>query len=217
MNTVLVVIDMQQAFVSHHDERYSQAINSVAREIRLARSRGEYIIFVEFFYRKDRQNHVPFITNKTNEELPSLQELIDLVEGYDKVLFVYKKTTDGGTEVVQALREYNLVSDTSSPSDIIRVCGAYTEYCVSETVQTMAMKLKYSRVILVKDALANHGGKTWNDSLAVNYMTSIENVLLEDGSCEPRAWHNNNVELENVSEYTGATAESYSASAPTLH
>lgn len=183
MSETLLVIDMQSAFVSHHNEAYSEAIKNTAREIKAARSRDEYIIFVEFFYSivgfDNVIEHRPFYSNRTNGQSPTLQELLDLVDGYDKKLFVYKSATDGGTEVVQAIRENYI------PAESIRVCGAYTAYCVSETVQTMALKLRDSRVKLVGDALASYAGKNypdWKIDPAITYLTSIDNVELHDAT-----------------------------------
>ncbi len=183
MSNVLLVIDMQESFVSHDNEAYSEAIKNTAREISAAKARDEHIVFVEFFYPISFGNvletHDPFYSNETNKRSPTLKELRDLVDGYEKTLFVYKMSTDGGTEVVQALRENNI------PATSIRVCGAYTAYCVSETVQTMALKLRDSRVKLVGDALASYAGRNypdWKIDPAITYLTSIDNVELHDAT-----------------------------------
>lgn len=172
MNETLIVIDIQNCFVNHSDPAYSCVIKNIIKEVKAAIQRQDYIIFVEYLITNTGISEKIIYRDKSNDQYPTLPELTTLVVGYDKVIYVFKRSTDGGSEVVQTLREKEI------PHEVLRVCGAYTGACVSETVQTLSIKLKNSEIKLVKNALASYAGDYWGQENAINYMISMENVKL---------------------------------------
>lgn len=168
MNEPLIVIDMQECFVwRNHNKEYDDAIDNVAREIKAAVGRNEYILFVEMYSRRHE-----IYSNRPCTGSPTLWELRELVRDYDKIIYVYKIGNDGGDEIIQTLIEKDI------PYTSIKVCGAYTDACVSETVQTLSIKLKENQIKLVKDAVVSYHGCNWGQEVSIAYMTSMGNVSL---------------------------------------
>ena len=176
---VLIVIDMQYCFVNHGNSAYSRAIRNVTKEIKAAISRNDYILFVE--YDREVANHTVYKNLDSERQItkfPTLQELRDLTRDYPNVIYVFKKSTDGGDEIIQTLIEKEISHDT------VRICGAYTQACVSETVQTLSFKLKNSQIYLVPDAMASYAGCEMAHNRAVTYMVSMRNVEINNKSIQ---------------------------------
>ncbi len=168
----LLVIDMQQSFIFRHEQfpRYGATIDAVKVEIEAAKKRGDFIVFVEFCTesrRKEKFNKYP------SRVAPTLQELTNLTINYFNKIFVYKKSCDGGAEVLSALKHYQI------PKRNIRVCGVYTNACVRETVRTIADGLEASTVSVVGHAVTSSGGDDWQHNNGLELLKQMsDNVVV---------------------------------------
>lgn len=140
----LVVIDMQTRFFDKECDEYQECIKNTAHQIALAKRRGDYILMVEF-----ENGHYKTYSKKTSTDSPSLPQLMKLLNGYDKVYHVFKEDQDGGLQVINILNKFKI------PRGRLRVCGVYAGWCVQKTVITLASKLKFSKIRLVKNAIAS--------------------------------------------------------------
>jgi len=108
--TPLIVIDMQPFF----SETADKCLAATLDQIRLAKQRKAPIMIVE--YRGCG---------------PSYKQLLDAVDGYDKVTFV-KKSSDGGGEPVM-----NAARANGFQLKKVRVVGVNRSWCVFSTVSEM--------------------------------------------------------------------------------
>jgi len=168
----LLVIDMQQSFIFRHEQfpRYGQTIDAVKEEIIAAKKREDFIVFVEFCTesrRKEKFNKYP------SRIAPTLGELTNLTINYFNKIFVYKKSCDGGAEVLSALKHYQI------PKKNIRVCGVYTNACVRETVKTIADNLSGSTLSVIGNAVTSSGGDDWQHDNGIHLLKKMnDNVVV---------------------------------------
>jgi nicotinamidase-related amidase len=127
---VLVVIDMQPYFESSQGER---VIANCQREIREARARKNYILFLEY------EN-----CGRTD------QRLLNLVQGYPHTSIVIKADDDGSEEITKELRYKNFRRTR------LRVCGVNTDICVFWTVVGLEVTMPNTQVEVVFDACDSH-------------------------------------------------------------
>lgn len=143
----LVVVDMQPFYTTN-----TATINNVAREVRLARKRGNHIIFL----------WVPYLSPMQDEPFrPTYPEILKEVEGYDRDKWqqVEKFSQDGSRNVL------SFCDRKGFPTKRFRVCGVNTDMCLLDTVTGL---LKSSNpavkaVAVVKNACHTTSPKTNND------------------------------------------------------
>lgn len=149
MNNTLVVIDMQDRFVNRGNAKYAECIDGVARQIVNAKRRNDHIIIVEF---DDKMANKTTFSKVGSKDWPTVGSINRLLQNYSKRHYVFKKTQDGGAEVLKTLRDKRIALGN------IRVAGVYASYCVEQTVQTLATTLKNSKINLIKDAISCYNG-----------------------------------------------------------
>jgi len=140
MSQPLIIIDAQDEFLD--TQHYTECIKEMSREIRLAKRRNDYILFVEYVNSRNR------IVNKKPSSVPTIPSLLSLVKNYKKVIYVYKDNNDGGTEVLHTLRSKRI------PRSNLRICGVYASFCVKDTAKTLAQELRQSKIYLMGKAIA---------------------------------------------------------------
>lgn len=124
----LVVVDMQPKF-----DTSNSVIDPVSEEIKRAMEIGAYVIFVEYY---DRREHM----QRTHKRL------IKLLKNYRKKCFVEKNQINGGTAVKEKLEEMNL------KFDLFRIVGVNFNACVKATAQGLASIFPESHVQVIKKA-----------------------------------------------------------------
>ena len=124
---ILLIIDMQPFFDAVNNNRI--LISNIVNEIKRAKQLHNQIMFVTY-----------------NGCGPIASALVNAVRNFEKVQFVTKDKTSGGTEVLFAIKKRKN----------LRVCGVETDVCVKHTVTDIAKKYpqKY-KIQLVKRCLAN--------------------------------------------------------------
>jgi len=153
--TTLCVVDMQPGF----NACYS-IVQETIREIRLAKRRGDGIVFVE-------------LNPQYNKE--TLSELKEAAHagGYEKIAYAKKTGGDGSAEFVDAAGAAGWF-----PLKRVRVCGVNRGACVIDTVRGLiGMISKNVRIELAYEATAP-GTKKWaaDDSWEKNqYQQMIDN------------------------------------------
>lgn len=162
----LVIIDMQDTFLSADEGNYySRCIKNVARQIKLAKRRGDHILVVEYVHGPHK-----VINKKSCATAPTTSSLNNLLKNYKNKVYVYKRDNDGGLEILQTLKSKKI------PHKNVRVCGVYANYCVRETVTTMAEKMNTTKIHLVKNAISCHEGRSDGKKDAIKNMTTFKNV-----------------------------------------
>lgn len=155
MPEALVIIDMQEHFINRkaHQDHYPLVIDNTIKQIALAIRRDAPIFFVE--YNCTARAKEKF--SKKPSDQPTLKELIDLTDGYDKRYFVYKKNLCGGHELLEAFDNYKVDRGR------IRVCGVYTTACVLSTVRTFMELSSVTKAKIVQNAVSNGSSEpSWN-------------------------------------------------------
>ena len=167
MSQPLIIIDAQHQFLD--TDHYNNCIKGIIKQIKLAKRRNDYIIFVEYVNSRKR------IINKQPSSDPTIQSILSQVSNYKKVLYVYKVDDNGGREVVHTLRKKRI------PRSNVRVCGAYASFCVAQTTDVMAKKLKRSKILLMKKAITCYEDNYRDKLNALTQLTfEHENVFIRN-------------------------------------
>lgn len=126
----LVVVDMQPNF-----SPAESVVAAVAREIMLARTNGQAIVFLE----------IPgWGWNDTYP--PTCGELTALVREYQRYCREYKTVSDGSIMVIDACQRRGFCSNR------FRVCGAFADACVRSTVQGLLSRAPEALIEVLEDA-----------------------------------------------------------------
>lgn len=147
MGDVLVVIDMQDAFISRRYSagysHYNSVIDSVSKQCVLAMKRRDPIVFVEY----DSYTALmrPY-SRSPNEYKPTLSELRRLTDNYNKRYFVFKNVPDGSKPITKLFRKEKLSQSS------IRICGVYTLACVISTLDGLLKSLPNSKFKVIRAA-----------------------------------------------------------------
>jgi len=168
----LIIIDMQPDFIYRHEQfpGYGKTIDAVKEEIVAAKKRNDYIVFVE--YCSESRSTRGMFNRFPSKHAPTLPELLDLTANYPNKVFAYKKTNDGGEEVVAALNYY-AISKLH-----LRVCGVYTNACVRSTVSTISDELPNSSIKVIKGATCAPQGDAWHQGYGLSMMKDLSNVWI---------------------------------------
>lgn len=128
----LVVVDVQPGFLDGRHEAFLQSVEGLILE---ARAAGGPIIFLEYEGRFG----------------PTYRQLQKLVEGYEeRSKRVTKGHWSGAREVTDTCNKYGF------GRGIFRVCGVYTDQCVSYTVKDLAAAFPRSLVEVVPAACRSY-------------------------------------------------------------
>lgn len=119
----LVLIDLQPCFDASNLKRIR---TTVQREIRLAKSRQQPIILVEF--------------DNGYEYFPTHSWLLESIQHYEHFHHITKKTDNGSAAVIDCI----VKNEYSMP---VRICGVNWEACVFETVIGLA---KHGKIEVIK-------------------------------------------------------------------
>ena len=111
----LVVIDMQRIF---NPANYEEVIEGVIKEIEYAKKKNAWIMFVEF-----------------NGFGRTKSKILKHTKEYKKKVKVIKKDQNGAFEIISKSKEKGI------PIKNLRVCGVYTNDCVSDTVLGLSNKI----------------------------------------------------------------------------
>jgi nicotinamidase-related amidase len=137
---MLIIIDMQYEF-KRSAEKVVEAVCEVAKE---AIAAHETIVLVEYACDLVWHGH------KEQEcECRTFDEIMAILNGYDKLVRVVKSTDGGGDEVIEAVESFPPVVD---------VCGVNTNACVRETVVRLATRVSDTEFVL----LVNACNSTWH-------------------------------------------------------
>ena len=122
----LVVVDMQDKFVA---SRASLVQESCKKAVAKAIKQKAHIVFVEF------ENYGP-----------TLPKLTKLTRNYKNVSYVSKRDWDGSSQTIEALTKLGIEHRT------FKVCGVYTECCVSATARGLADRIADAKVEVIRSA-----------------------------------------------------------------
>jgi nicotinamidase-related amidase len=122
----LVVVDMQYEFFAARNEKTQAACKkAIAKAIK-----SKYpIVFLEYVDRG-----------------PTLPSLTKLTRNYSKAFHVSKSEWDGSSETLRVLTN-NKISSSK-----FKICGVYTECCVSATAIGLADRLSSSKIEVLEKA-----------------------------------------------------------------
>lgn len=129
MSYVLLIVDMQPEFSAANGKR---VLNNCKRELRKAMIENASIIFLEYDG-----------CGTTNTDL------VDLVDGYNKVWFETKGDDDGSEEAEFVIRSHRC------SKTVIKVCGVNTDCCVRYTVQGLTARFTRATIDVISDACAS--------------------------------------------------------------
>jgi len=145
--STLVIVDMQKMFL--YNANYKYVIEGCVKQVLLAKKRLANIILVEY-------------SSKPGDTIP---EIMKAIGTYKKVGTVLKSAPDGGSALVNYIKNNNI--NTKS----IRFTGVYTNACVYETAKTTKSKLAGTIFSIVKDA-TGAGNSTPDDNFSLKYFSS---------------------------------------------
>lgn len=113
----LLIIDMQEGYSAAKDDTL---IKNVLEEIKEAKRNDAAILFVAM----------------DDGVGPFIGPIWDAAYDYQYYVEVKKRDTDGSREVIAALKKYRFLNKNR-----IKVGGVYTDVCVADTVNNLAVKL----------------------------------------------------------------------------
>lgn len=119
---VLCCIDMQEFFYP----RNRRQIRKIQETIEKSKEKEDLILLVEF--------------NGCGRTIKVIEESID---GYHLVHRVGKRENSGAKEIIQELKRKKVSKDAT-----LKICGLYTNCCISDTVGELARKTKYKIKVL---------------------------------------------------------------------
>ena len=159
---MLIIIDMQEVF----DASYG-VIDEVLSYIRKSMKRGDKIVLVEYVcgYVKCTK-----IRGLDSECICRTHSSIELeLDGYKNLIRVFKHQNDGSIEIVNALIDRGL----GFPSKVL-VCGVNTDFCVRDTIESLATQYGDITFKLLLDACnSSFGGQT---PVTYKWSRSYKNV-----------------------------------------
>lgn len=129
---VLVIIDMQENFISAHNK---YTISNIKKQINLAKKYNCPILVVEYITSGFAKN--------SQKTIPSIRKSLEGTNHF----YIEKSNVDGSNEIDKFIKYKNLKGLR------LRVVGIETNVCVAETV-TSLIKKKY-KISIVKDS-CNH-------------------------------------------------------------
>ena len=116
---VLVVIDMQTGFTSSGHPKLIQEVISLINDFK---RRHQPIFLVEFRYSWYGKTH---------------KSILDVLQGYKRLIRVYKYDNDGSIQVIKAWKRAGLSLDKE-----FLICGVNASYCVRETAEGILKELQ---------------------------------------------------------------------------
>jgi len=128
LEKTLVIIDMQDWFIKHQEER--DLIPIICELIKQARQQRWAIILVEFY-----------TCGPTNEII------LEAVKDYPYTRTIIKSNHDGGKEIIECLGNHPAWS-----TDLL-VCGIYGDECVPATVDGLLNNNNLVEVSVITDAI----------------------------------------------------------------
>lgn len=134
-NGTLVIIDMQEPFITHCKDQ--QFIAAVVAQVKLAIARGWAIVLIEV---------------KPWAYGPTIKPIMSLLEGrYERFKVREKEGDDGSLQTLEACRLANY------PDQFFRISGVLIGACVKSTAWGLVTRKQDCLVRVIKEACATNG------------------------------------------------------------